>query len=109
MSFLTEIMATASQLALIYHVSRATGGPLFTLLCVAKPFVSTIFQRSLWDKGNISRLFDRVEQLTLELVSLVILTNPFQLRMKALENFMGDSHRPDIITGNLENYVLNGK
>lgn len=49
--FLTELLTVFSQLALIVHLSRHTGGPIFALLCISKPITSAVFAKYIWDKG----------------------------------------------------------
>jgi len=51
-TFMTELLTTSSQLALIVHLSRTTGGPMFALLCIGKPLIDAAFARALWDKGT---------------------------------------------------------
>lgn len=103
-------MSTASQLVVVFQMSKSTGGPLFTILCLAKPLASTMYGRTLWDKGtlflSVCHHFKYIKPYT---VSLAVVTNAFHIRMKALETFMADKFRQDVINGNLEQYILSGK
>jgi hypothetical protein len=50
--FFTQLLKTMSQLALIVHISRSAGGPLFALMCIVRPLFSALFTRALWDKSK---------------------------------------------------------
>ncbi|KAF9010198.1 hypothetical protein BDQ17DRAFT_1006593 [Cyathus striatus] len=90
-SFFTEFIAFASQLALIGHLSRSFGGPIFVVFCIAKPLITTFCQRSIWSKVCIGYVSD-----------------PNFNRMKAMHNLAtDDSYKQDVHTGNLANYILN--
>lgn len=52
--FFTQLLKTTSQLALIVHISRSAGGPLFALMCIARPLFSALFAQALWDKSECS-------------------------------------------------------
>ncbi|KIM46798.1 hypothetical protein M413DRAFT_440368 [Hebeloma cylindrosporum] len=88
-SFMTEVLTTGSQLALIVHLSRTTGGPTFAILCTSKPLISAAFNRTLWDKV----CFGFVENLS-------------HRRLKALEGFANGGYRQDIISGNLSDWIV---
>ncbi|KAF8077616.1 P-loop containing nucleoside triphosphate hydrolase protein [Lyophyllum atratum] len=88
-SFNGQILTSASQLALIIHASRSTGGPIFALLCMAKPFMRAYFSESIW-----SRMF------------VVNKNNTDYQRMDSLVALTGDQYRQDFITGNLGGYII---
>ena len=54
--FLTQLFKTMSQLALIVHISRSAGGPIFALMCIARPMFSALYARGLWDKSKYDML-----------------------------------------------------
>ncbi|KAF8163821.1 P-loop containing nucleoside triphosphate hydrolase protein [Crassisporium funariophilum] len=84
-----EQAGAASQIALIAHLSRTTGGPFFALLCVTKPLFSAFFSRMLWDK-----------------VCFGYVDNQHHTRMKALEQLASDTYRQDIISSNLGEWIM---
>jgi hypothetical protein len=51
--FFANILTSISQLTVIMHASRATGGPLFALLCIAKPLLRTFHFQSIWGQGTL--------------------------------------------------------
>ncbi|KAG6826168.1 hypothetical protein H0H92_000907 [Tricholoma furcatifolium] len=85
-SFMGELLTSASQLTLIVHASRSSGGPLFALLCVAKPLIKVIFSEDVWSKMNLNH-------------------KDYQ-RMEALSELTADRYREDYITGNLGQHIL---
>ncbi|KAG5636718.1 hypothetical protein H0H81_007085 [Sphagnurus paluster] len=87
-SFLGQIITSASQLTLIIHVSRSSGAA-FAFLCLMKPLLETCFSRSAWS-GKF----------------LVHLNNKHYQRMQALAALTADKYRQDYITGNLGPHIL---
>ncbi|RDB22903.1 Lipid A export ATP-binding/permease protein MsbA [Hypsizygus marmoreus] len=87
--FMAEMLASASQCYLIIHASRSTGGPLFALLCVAKPLLRALTLQNVWSK-----------------VFLVNANNSNLKRMQALAQLTSDYYREDCITGNLGPHIL---
>ncbi|KAJ3513132.1 hypothetical protein NLJ89_g3120 [Agrocybe chaxingu] len=88
-SFFTEMFKTASQLALIVHLSRESGGPLFALLCIIKPIFSAMTFRAWWDK-----------------VCFGFASNEDYRRMMSLENLANGGFRQDIISHNLGAWII---
>ena len=50
--FFANILTSASQLTVIMHASRMSGGPIFALLCVARPLLKTISYQSIWSRSR---------------------------------------------------------
>lgn len=90
--FFTQLLKTTSQLALIVHISRSAGGPLFALMCIARPLFSALFAQALWDKTCIAFWNDQDHT-----------------RMKSLENLANeDQYKEQVFSGNLSNWILTG-
>lgn len=88
--FFTQLLKTTSQLALIVHISRSAGGPLFALMCIARPLFSALFAQALWDKTCIAFWNDQDHT-----------------RMKSLENLANeDQYKEQVFSGNLSNWIL---
>ncbi|PPQ71993.1 hypothetical protein CVT24_008263 [Panaeolus cyanescens] len=88
-SFFSSILSALSQIALIFHLSRSTGGPLFAILCILRPVVSLLGTRTIWDKAAYGYV-----------------DNKDYTRMKSLTEFAGGSYRQDIISGNLGEWIM---
>ncbi|KAF8886866.1 P-loop containing nucleoside triphosphate hydrolase protein [Gymnopilus junonius] len=89
MRFGTDLLRTGSQLLLIAHISRSTGGPLFSLVCLAQPLLSGFLRLSIWDK-----------------VSFGFADDPHYQRMKALEKLTTEEFRQDVISGALAPWII---
>ncbi|KAF9527662.1 P-loop containing nucleoside triphosphate hydrolase protein [Crepidotus variabilis] len=89
LSFSTEAFRVTSQLALMYKLSHTTGGPLFALLCMAKPMLSSLGQRSLWRKAFLAYVDNE----------------PYK-RMRALEEFTDGSFQQDVVSYGLRDWVI---
>ncbi|KAF9445375.1 P-loop containing nucleoside triphosphate hydrolase protein [Macrolepiota fuliginosa MF-IS2] len=87
--FVGWIVDALSQFTLIIHLARRNGGPFFALLCIIKPIVSTISRQSLWDK-----------------ICIVKQTNEQYIRMEALTALTGKQYRQDVISGDLQDYIM---
>ncbi|KAF8894755.1 P-loop containing nucleoside triphosphate hydrolase protein [Infundibulicybe gibba] len=87
--FLTEILTTFSQLILIFHSSRMSGGRTFALLCVAKPTFYALTRRNLWSRPFVMGT-----------------TNTFYHRMRALASLADPTYKQDVISGDLGEYVV---
>ncbi|KAF8803164.1 P-loop containing nucleoside triphosphate hydrolase protein [Phlegmacium glaucopus] len=87
--FLTQLLSVASHLALIFNLSRSTGGPFFAIICVIKPIVNTVYARDLWDK-----------------VCFGYVDNEDRKRMSALQALIDDGYRQDIISNNLGEWII---
>ncbi|KAF9525800.1 P-loop containing nucleoside triphosphate hydrolase protein [Crepidotus variabilis] len=88
-SFSTEMFRVVSQLALMYKLSHTTGSPLFALLCITKPMVSSLSQTSLWRKRFVA----------------YVNNEPYK-RMKALEEFTDGSFQQDVVSYGLRDWVI---
>ncbi|KAJ7175996.1 P-loop containing nucleoside triphosphate hydrolase protein [Mycena filopes] len=81
---------TVSLLAYIFQLALSSRqGPIFVLLCLAKPLIKFLFRRSLWDRPHVVEAAD-----------------PNYLRMRAIKELGDPKYRQDIISGNISNYVL---
>ncbi|KAF9445376.1 P-loop containing nucleoside triphosphate hydrolase protein, partial [Macrolepiota fuliginosa MF-IS2] len=79
-----------SQLTLILHLSRRdSGGLLFPLLCILQPVLSTSTSKSLWN-----------------MICIVKKNNEDHLRMEALSGLAKFDYRQDVISNNLQQYIL---
>ncbi|KAG6911417.1 hypothetical protein DXG01_016514 [Tephrocybe rancida] len=88
-AFFGEILTSASQLTLIIHVSRTSGGPVFAFLCVARPLLKVLFTEDVWSKMWVVNLHHKDYQ-----------------RMQSLAVLTGDMYRQDYITGNLTSHIM---
>ncbi|KAF8546950.1 P-loop containing nucleoside triphosphate hydrolase protein, partial [Imleria badia] len=66
------------------------GGPVFIALCILPPFIRHFMSNDLWTKAY-----------------LVDATNKFYIRKSALEKFVGDDLKQEVIAGGITNYLLN--
>ncbi|KAJ7675676.1 P-loop containing nucleoside triphosphate hydrolase protein [Mycena polygramma] len=79
-----------SLLTYIFHLALSSRhGPIFVLLCVAKPFIRFVYRRSLWEKAHV-----------------VQATDSSYLRLRSLKEMGETKYRQDIISGNISDYVL---
>ncbi|KDQ61149.1 hypothetical protein JAAARDRAFT_55856 [Jaapia argillacea MUCL 33604] len=85
------IVSLISQLGFIMQLSRAnSGGPIFILLCLAKPFFLSFLWKSLRGKTYV-----------------VYANDTAYCRKRALKDVaMSDKYRGEIITGNAGDYFL---
>ncbi|KAJ7442645.1 P-loop containing nucleoside triphosphate hydrolase protein [Mycena latifolia] len=77
---------------LVYICQLATSsrhGPIFVLLCLAKPFIRFFFRRSLWERPYVAEA-----------------TDSNYLRLRALKELGDPKYRQDIIAGNIADYIL---
>ncbi|KAF9458572.1 P-loop containing nucleoside triphosphate hydrolase protein [Collybia nuda] len=74
---------------LIVHASRTSGGPIFALLCISKPFLHALSSRNIWSQ-----------------VCVINAKDPRYHRVKALESLSGNRFKQDYINGNLGDYIL---
>ncbi|KAF9458587.1 P-loop containing nucleoside triphosphate hydrolase protein [Collybia nuda] len=87
--FCAEFLTSASQLSLIIHASRTSGGPFFAVLCVAKPLISVWSGQEIWSQACVMN------------------TNDLRYnRMRALESFSSNHYKEDHISANLGSYIL---
>ncbi|KAF8888411.1 P-loop containing nucleoside triphosphate hydrolase protein [Gymnopilus junonius] len=86
--FGTDLIRIASHILLIARISRWSGGPVYTLLCISQPLFSAFNRRDLWDK-----------------VCFGFVNNTFYLRMKSLEKLASGAFRQDIISGGLGSWI----
>ncbi|KNZ75400.1 Lipid A export ATP-binding/permease protein MsbA [Termitomyces sp. J132] len=89
-SFFGEILTFLSQLTLIVHASRFSGGSVFALFCVARPLLKLLFAEDVWSKMWVVNLKHKDYE-----------------RMGALSDLTTDIYRQDFITGNLKDHILN--
>ncbi|KAJ7784405.1 P-loop containing nucleoside triphosphate hydrolase protein [Mycena metata] len=81
---------TVGLLTYIFQLAVSSRqGPVFVLLCLAKPLINFIFRRSLWDRPYVAEA-----------------TDPNYLRLRALRELGDTKYRQDIISGNISNYIL---
>lgn len=111
-SFVTELFRILSQLALIFHLSRATGGPLFAILCIVKPLVSASTYEALWTKrtsNDTPFLLPSTATHDISRIACFLYVNnePYK-RMKKLEALSGDTYRQDTIGNNLGGWIVKG-
>ncbi|KAF9440398.1 P-loop containing nucleoside triphosphate hydrolase protein, partial [Macrolepiota fuliginosa MF-IS2] len=79
-----------SQLALILHLSRRDSGRLlFTFLCILQPVLSTSIVKSLWS-----------------MICIVKKNNEDYLRMEALSGLAQPDYHQDVISNNLQQFIL---
>ncbi|KAF9035444.1 P-loop containing nucleoside triphosphate hydrolase protein [Panaeolus papilionaceus] len=88
-SFFSSVLASISQILLIFHLSRTTGGPIFAILCILRPVVGLLGTKSMWDKACYGYV-----------------NNVDYVRMKSLTDFVGGTYRQDIISGNLGEWIM---
>ncbi|KAF9021275.1 P-loop containing nucleoside triphosphate hydrolase protein [Hymenopellis radicata] len=81
---------TVSQLALIFEASRATGSPLFALLCILKPLFLALGKQDLWYTPRITYV-----------------DNAHKKRMRALNGMTSPGYRAGCFAVNLIEYILN--
>ncbi|KAJ7932759.1 P-loop containing nucleoside triphosphate hydrolase protein [Mycena leptocephala] len=85
-----NVMATVGQLTYISRTVLSTGhGSVFPLLCLARPALEAVFDRSLWSKPHVVEAND-----------------PHYLRMKGLRELSEPKYRQDIITGDIVQHIL---
>ncbi|KAJ6455965.1 P-loop containing nucleoside triphosphate hydrolase protein [Mycena vitilis] len=85
-----NVAGTAGQLTYISRtVLSATHGPIFALLCLAKPVMEASLDRSLWWRPHVVEAND-----------------PHYLRMKGLRALSEPNFRQDIITGDIVQHVI---
>ncbi|CAA7271172.1 unnamed protein product [Cyclocybe aegerita] len=88
-SFFSELFKVASQLLLILHLSRTSGGLAFALLCVVKPVFSAMTYTTWLDK-----------------VCFAYASNTDYRRMMSLESLASDNYHQDIISHNLGAWII---
>jgi hypothetical protein len=87
-----NVTATVGQLTYISRTVLSTGhGSVFPLLCLARPALEAVFDRSLWSKPHVVEAND-----------------PHYLRMKGLRELSEPKYRQDIITGDIVQHILQG-
>ncbi|KAJ7677503.1 P-loop containing nucleoside triphosphate hydrolase protein [Mycena rosella] len=91
---LVNVAATGIQvvtlLAYIFQLAVSSRhGPVFVLLCLAKPFIRFFFRQSLWERAHVVEAMD-----------------PNYLRLRALKELGDNEYRQDIIAGNIGDYIL---
>ncbi|KAF7314494.1 ABC transporter ATP-binding protein [Mycena kentingensis (nom. inval.)] len=86
----TVILQTIGILTYILQLATSTQhGPIFVLLCVAKPLARFLYRQSLWHQPFIAQA-----------------ENQDFKRLKALGQLGGDKYRQDIISGGVGGYIM---
>ncbi|KAJ3508569.1 hypothetical protein NLJ89_g5683 [Agrocybe chaxingu] len=88
-SFFTELFKIASQLLLILHLSRTSGGLTFVLICVVKPVFSAMTYTTWLDK-----------------VCFAYASNTDFRRMMSLGTLAKDSYRQGVVSHNLGAWII---
>ncbi|KAF5378930.1 hypothetical protein D9757_008745 [Collybiopsis confluens] len=89
-SLLAQVMAIFSQLAFILRIARSNQhGLIYASLCTVKPILHVLLQKSLW---TIPRVVEAID------VNF--------LRMRALRYLGENKFRLDVISGDIEQYIM---
>ena len=112
---LSSLLTLATQIAMILKLSWSIGGPFFPIICVIKPIVGTVFSRDLWDKGMSFTTLLHLPIMKLKAyyitysVCFGYVYNEDRRRMDALKQLTRLEYRQDLISNNLEEWVLKGQ
>lgn len=114
-AIMKNVVSLLLHIRLFAHVigtSLNDGGPVFLALCMLPPFMRHFVSSDLWTKGMVLDLMKNshlTDQFALcALAYLVNATNPFYVRKSALDRFVGDDLKQEVIAGGMDNYLLNG-
>ncbi|KAF9267121.1 P-loop containing nucleoside triphosphate hydrolase protein [Marasmius fiardii PR-910] len=85
-----RITGLLGQMGLVLSVARSGNyGIIFTLLCMAKPIITTLSTDSLWTRSRV-----------------IEATNENYLRMTALQELSDKKYRHDILSGGIVQYIV---
>ncbi|KAF8636442.1 hypothetical protein AX16_010987, partial [Volvariella volvacea WC 439] len=81
----SRVLSVISQVGFLIHMATSnSGGPLFVACCVARPMLTMVSQKSLWDIAHVVEVID-----------------PDYIRLKALRRMAEGSYREEVVSGNL--------
>ncbi|KAF8636449.1 hypothetical protein AX16_010984, partial [Volvariella volvacea WC 439] len=81
----SRVLSVISQVGFLIHMATSnSGGPLFVACCIARPMVTMISQKSLWDIPHVVEAADSD-----------------YIRLKALRRMAEGSYREEVVSGNL--------
>ncbi|KAJ2925376.1 hypothetical protein H1R20_g11685, partial [Candolleomyces eurysporus] len=89
LQYLQHFVSLASQLLVAAKITSNSGGPMFALACLAKPFFRQLIKVSVWDR-----------------VCLSYATNEYYIRWRGLQAMAKEEYRQDVISGNLKDWLL---
>ena len=113
--FLTTLLAISTHIALIVKLSESSGGPFFPIICVIKPIFNIAFSRVLWDKSTFFTTAPPLPIMKLKAyyiissVCFVYVYNEDRRRMDALQGLTNLKYRQDLISNNMEEWILKGQ
>ncbi|KAF8645644.1 hypothetical protein AX16_007675 [Volvariella volvacea WC 439] len=88
-SLSTKIFSITSQVGFLIHMATSnSGGPLFVVCCVARPLITFLSQKSLWDVAHVVEAND-----------------PNYIRLKALKRIVAGEYREEVVSGNLIDWI----
>lgn len=111
LQFSSLILTVTSQFVLIIHLSRRdSGGPLFALICLLRPLISTLVGKdNVWNRGEDFPLRSTTSEIyPASIVCLVRDTSKDHQRMEALSALTKPEYREDVISNNLHNFIVEG-
>lgn len=111
LSLSTQVLRIISQLALVAHLSRDTGGSVLALLSICQPIVSNFFDREIWSKGRLRSMNHLAShsKTCVRSVYIAFVNNTTYQRISALEKLASTTYRQDVISGGLQSWIVKGE